>query len=128
MNTASSAAGQTALNDCARRPAFGPWRRWWPLVSRLGLIIAAVLLYRPLLLDWFTSLLGDSTFSYALWIPPLAAYLAYLRVKATGSSGPSGDFAPSYAGYAVIAAGGLLLLAGEVSTLLYIARLSFLVV
>ncbi len=97
-------------------------------VSLCGLAAAAVILYRPLLVDWFVSQLDDPTFSYALWIPPLVVYLVYLQAKHTGEARIKSFFAPSYTGYAVIAAGCVLLLAGEVSTLLYIARLSFLVV
>lgn len=98
------------------------------MTSVVGLVIAAALLYRPLLVDWFTSLPDDLTFSYGLWVPPLAVYLVYLRVKRIGGARIKAYFAPAYAGYGVIAAGCVLLLAGEVSTLLYVARLSFLVV
>ncbi|MBV8360480.1 MAG: EpsI family protein [Deltaproteobacteria bacterium] len=98
------------------------------MASLSGLIIAAMLLYCPLLVDWFTSILGDPTFSYALWVPPLAVYMAYRQVNRIGKAAVKSFCSPSYTGYAVMAAGCLLLLAGEISTLLYIARLSFLLV
>ena len=123
-----SAARPGTLNHSAATPAFSYSQSRWYLASLLSLVIAAVLLYRPLLIDWFGSLLDDPTFAYALWIPPLAAYLSYLKVRALPGSQLPAYLAASHAGYAVMAAGCALLLVGEVSTLLYIARLSFLVV
>lgn len=129
MNEASSGAREPAPCDGAAlslRPSHRQQLRF--LASLLTLIAAVTFLYRSVLADWFASLVDDPAFSYGLWVPPLVVYLVYLQVKRMGSARVKADFAPSYAGYAVIAAGCLLLLAGEVSTLLYIARLSFLVV
>jgi len=81
-----------------------------------------------LLLDWFSSLYNDPTYSYGLWVPFLVAYLVYLKIYQIGPQRITTYFAPSYTGYLVIAAGCLLLLVGEISTLLYISRLSFLIV
>lgn len=129
MNEAfSGAAAQAPFNTATPSPASGRGHRWLFRSSLLGLVIVAVLLYRPLLVDWFVSLPGDPTFSYALLIPLLIVYVVYLLVKSVNGAGLEACFAPSYSGYAVIGAGCALLLAGEVSTLLYIARLSFLVV
>jgi len=126
--TFSSAAAQVPLDKATPSPALGHGHRWLFRSSLLGLVIVAALLYRPLLVDWFVSLLDDSTFSYALWIPLLVVYVVYLLVKRVDGAALKACFTPSYSGYAVIGAGCVLLLAGEVSTLLYIARLSFLVV
>jgi len=103
-------------------------RRLPLLFSLFALLVGVALLYRPLLLDWFSSLYNDPTYSYGLWVPFLAAYLIYLKISQIGPERIRTYFAPGYTGYLVIAAGCLLLLVGEISTLLYIARLSFLIV
>jgi exosortase D (VPLPA-CTERM-specific) len=126
--TSSEVAGQTRLDSEAPNVRSSDTQKPFSTASLWGLAAAAVILYRPLLIDWFVSLLDDPTFSYALWIPPLVVYLVYLQVNRMGGTRVKSLFAPSYAGYAVMGAGCVLLLAGEVSTLLYIARLSFLVV
>src|SRR5690349_10139312 len=96
--------------------------------SLLAPLVGVAFLYRPLLVDWFASLYDDPTYSYGLWVPFLAAYLVYLKISQIGPEGISTYFAPSYTAYLVIAVGCLLLIVGEISTLLYIARLSFFIV
>src|SRR5713226_8803551 len=103
-------------------------RRLLLSLSLLAPLVGVALLYGPLLLDWCGSLYDDPTYSYGLWVPFLAAYLVYLKIGQIGPERISTYFAPSYSGYLVIAAGCVLLLVGEISTLLYIARLSFLIV
>jgi exosortase D (VPLPA-CTERM-specific) len=102
-------------------------RRHLHALALVVLSLAALALYKPILVDWFWSLYDDPTYSYGLLVPFLAAYVVFQKIRRTGPAAVATiAYRPSYLAYPVIGAGAFLLIVGEVSTLLYLARLSFL--
>jgi exosortase D (VPLPA-CTERM-specific) len=94
-----------------------------------ALLCAAVFfLYRPVLGAWFEFVRLDQTYSYALLVPPVAFALALLEIRSLGWQRFLADAqGAGFFGYALIAAGCLMLFMGRETLLLFVMRLSFLV-
>jgi exosortase D (VPLPA-CTERM-specific) len=97
------------------------------LLSVTLLCAAVVFLYRSTLSGWFEFVSMDQTYSYALLIPPVALAIALLEIRNLGWRRFLADAQSDRFGYALIALGCLMLLAGREALLLFVMRLSFLV-
>ncbi len=128
-----------SLKPCnvGARYSFNPPRPWQSYLGPLRhrcLILAAVSivltlpLYAQILLDWMRELETDPSYSFALLLPFVAGYLGYRRIEADRHSLAAPLRCPDPAGIPVVLGGCALLVIGDLTTIVFLSRLSFLIV
>ncbi len=100
----------------------------WLIVALAVSIALALALYAPILRDWIVDLEMDPSYSFALLLPFVAGYLGYRRLRGEGRSADEPLIRPDTAGILVVLGGCALLVAGDLTTIVFLSRLSFLVV
>jgi exosortase D (VPLPA-CTERM-specific) len=98
------------------------------LIVALAVSIAlALALYAPILRDWIVDLETDPSYSFALLLPFVAGYVGYRKLRGEGRSADEPLIRPDTAGILVVLGGCALLVAGDLTTIVFLSRLSFLV-
>lgn len=98
------------------------------ILSAALLVAAVAFLFHSIISGWFSFVEENQTYSYALLLPPVALGLILLKMRQVGWRTFLKDSSSDRLGYALIAVGCLMLLAGREALLLFVMRLSFLVV
>lgn len=99
----------------------------WLVIGLTISIVLAFALYLPILRNWFIDLETDPSYSFALLLPFVAAYLAYRRLH-EGRASAEPMIWQDPAGVFVVLGGCALLVVGDLTTIVFLSRLSFLVV
>jgi len=103
-------------------------RSRWPAVGFLISITLVLALYGPILRDWAIDLVADPTYSFALLLPLVAGYLGYRRLFEEGRHSDQPLIRTDPGGFLVVLAGCALLVVGDLTTVAFVTRLSFLIV
>ena len=116
----------TASSDQSYQQSISPRERW--LIVGLTVSIALALgLYLPILRDWIADLETDPSYSFALLLPFVAGYLAYRGLRDDRVAAVSLIW-PDLAGVFIVLGGCALLVVGDLTTIVFLSRLSFLIV
>jgi exosortase D (VPLPA-CTERM-specific) len=100
----------------------------WLIVALAVSIALALALYALILGNWIVDLETDPSYSFALLLPFVAGYLGYIRVRREGRSADESLTQPDTAGVLVVLGGCALLVVSDLTTIVFLSRLSFLVV
>lgn len=103
-----------------------PRQRRWLGVGLTISIALAIALYLPILRDWIADLETDPSYSFALLLPFVAGYLAYRRLREDRVRAET-LIRPDIGGVLVVLGGCALLVVGDLTTIVFLSRLSFLV-
>ncbi|MHB8384335.1 MAG: exosortase C-terminal domain/associated protein EpsI [Candidatus Binataceae bacterium] len=104
-----------------------PAQKRWMIVGPVLSVALAFGLYLPILRDWIADLETDPSYSFALLLPFVAGYLAYRRLREDRVAARS-LIRLDAAGIFVVLAGCALLVVGDLTTIVFLSRFSFLVV
>jgi exosortase D (VPLPA-CTERM-specific) len=100
----------------------------WVVIGLLTSIALVLALYVPILRDWIADLEGDPSYSFALLLPFVAGYLAYRRLHEVPVVGAARLVRLDAVGVLVVLGGCALLIIADLSTIVFLSRLSFLIV
>jgi len=125
QDTVNGAFGSTRDQECPR--IILETRPWLPvgLAASIALTLAV---YAVMLRAWIVDLETNPSYSFALLLPFVAGYLGYRRLCPQGDGDGEPLVQPDAVGILVVLGGCALLVVGDLTTIVFLSRLSLLVV